>query len=123
MRSKTARNTSITLGIRDAMSLARAACQASSRAGRVPVPDELRRLSKAATPGPWATYAGHVYSPGPEGANVCSVSEPRASRTVGYLEPEVGSEDIEEAFGNAALIVAAVNDLRSRIAEEDEGRS
>lgn len=60
------------------------------------------------TPGPWEIAgASHVYAPGPNGANICSISEPRASTIVGYTEPALGSTDSEEAYANAHLISAA----------------
>lgn len=59
------------------------------------------------TPGPWKEIAGHVFAPGQHGANICSVSELRATTTVGYTPVELGSKDFHEACANARLIAAA----------------
>lgn len=68
------------------------------------------------TPTPWFERACHVYARGPNGANICTMSEPRASTTVGYTEVEIGSRDLEEAHENAAFIVRAVNSHAELIA-------
>ena len=66
----------------------------------------LKELSAKATKEPWFTNAGHVYSPGAEGANVCSVSDPRATRGVGYdpLTRGTSEEAFDEAYANRDLI-------------------
>lgn len=46
------------------------------------------------TPGPWKTWAVEfVYSSGPDGANICAASEPRATKEIGYTKPALGSEE------------------------------
>lgn len=47
--------------------------------------------------GPWKSAAMHIYVPGENGANICSVGEPRAGTTVGYTELSLGSKDFELA--------------------------
>lgn len=59
------------------------------------------------TPGPWETYAGHVYAPGENGANICSVSEPRATSDVRYTPLRLDSPDLAEAHANARLLASA----------------
>lgn len=60
------------------------------------------------TKGPWEIAgAVHVYAPGKNGANICTIGEPRASASVGYTELELGSKDSNEAYANAVLVAAA----------------
>jgi len=74
------------------------------------------RLAKA-TPGEWERQATHIYAPGPTGANVCSIGEPRASKYVGYTPLELGSEDGEEAWANADFIAHAPADIAWLLSE------
>ena len=72
------------------------------------------------TPTPWKEYAGYIYAPGENGANICAMSEPRARKEVGYTEPELGTKAQAEISANADLIVEAVNNheaLKARIQE------
>lgn len=55
--------------------------------------------------------AAYIYAPGPHGANICAVSEPRATTHVAYSELQVGSKDFHEACANADLIIQAVNNF------------
>ena len=59
------------------------------------------------TPGPWEYYAYLVYAPGPNGANICAISEPRATTAVQYTRVAIGSPDSAEVVANATLIAAA----------------
>jgi hypothetical protein len=77
------------------------------------------------TPGPWECFGAHIYSPGEKGANICSISEPRATRYVGYTELKTSSDDLEEAFANARLISAApelLEAVRDLIEQAESGR-
>lgn len=71
-------------------------------------PEAGRSSTAAHTPGPWF-IAGttHIYASGERGANICLVSEPRATQEVKYTELEIGSRDFAEACANARLIRAA----------------
>jgi hypothetical protein len=66
---------------------------------------------------PWKEKAGYIYAPGPNGANICAVSELRATTTLGYTPFEIGSPDSDEIFANAAFILTAVNSHHALIAE------
>lgn len=77
-------------------------------AGRI---DEIKARLAAATPGPWHSYASHVYGAGKDGANICSGSELRSSTTVGYYPARVGSPDLGETYANVAFIAAAPADI------------
>ena len=68
------------------------------------------------TPGPWLTRAYFVYAPGERGANVCAISEPRASTTVGYTKVELGGDRDGEGYANLRLIASAP-DLFEALAE------
>ena len=59
------------------------------------------------TPGPWTHEGRFVVAYGENGANICAISEPRASSTVGYTELTRNSKDGQEAYANARLIAAA----------------
>jgi hypothetical protein len=59
------------------------------------------------TPGPWEYYAYLVYAPGPNGANICAISEPRATTAVQYTRVAIGSPDSAEVVANATLIAEA----------------
>lgn len=66
------------------------------------------------TPGPWLIAgATHIYASGKNGANVCSISEPRATTEVRYTPLALGSNDREEAYANARLIAAAPDMLKA----------
>jgi len=80
---------------------------------KTPTVEDLRALLEKATARPWMGRAEHIHS---RSGNVCSVSSPRASTIVGYHEVKLGADDAEEAWANAALIVAAVNALPDLIA-------
>jgi hypothetical protein len=60
------------------------------------------------TKGPWnVAGARHVYAGGPGGANICSVSDPRATSIVQYTKLSIDSKDFYEACANAHLIAGA----------------
>lgn len=64
----------------------------------------------AATPRPWKQNGSVIWGgKGETAANICAISEPRATRYVQYTELSIGSKDGDEAWANAALIVRAVN--------------
>jgi hypothetical protein len=70
------------------------------------------------SPTPWEQFGPHIWSRSGK-ANVCSVSEPRAGKMVGYTPVDSCSDGIHEAYANAELIVEAVNELaplRARLA-------
>ncbi len=76
------------------------------------------------TPGPWeVSGATHVVHFGDDGANICTVSEPRPDdQIVGYHELELFSKDFHEACANAQLIAAApdlLDALRAVVAISD----
>ena len=61
------------------------------------------------TPTPWKQEASHIWAPDAK-AMIATVCEPYPKETViQYTQLEIGSENIREAFANAALIVRAVN--------------
>lgn len=78
--------------------------------------------AKKATQGEWLIAgATHVYAPGENGANICSVSEPRATQTVEYTRAELGST---EAYANARHIAnASPANVLSLIAEVERLRA
>lgn len=60
------------------------------------------------TPGPWKRTVRFIYAPGKHGANICALSQPRATTEVKYTELDVFSDkDVEEAIANGNLIAAA----------------
>lgn len=61
------------------------------------------------TPTPWKTHACYVFSVGENPANICAMSQPRASKLIGYSELDIGSDGFHEACENAAFIVRAAN--------------
>jgi hypothetical protein len=82
--------------------------------------DELNTIEArlgGITPGPWESYATHVYAPGENGANSCSFGEPRATTTVGYQDIRVSSPDLEEQYRNVAFVTHAPADVAALVAE------
>lgn len=70
-----------------------------------------------AFPNPWKADGQHVYAPGPDGINVCSVGEPRASTLVGYTSLRWSSERIPESYALAAMIASAPETVLALVAE------
>ena len=58
------------------------------------------------TPGPWKQYGFLVYAPGPYGANICAISEPRATTSVSYTPVALGG-GTDEVIANLHLIAAS----------------
>jgi hypothetical protein len=79
--------------------------------------ENFKRLLESATERPWIQSGSHVYAAGEKGvyaagekgANICAISEPRATRTVGYTELGYGGPDIREAYANARLLCLGAN--------------
>ena len=61
------------------------------------------------TPGLLEQNASHIFTAGKGGANICTVSSPRASDLVEYVCLDFGDPDFEEAIANAKHIVACWN--------------
>lgn len=80
-------------------------------------PARLRELLDRGTQGVWKTAgATHVFAPGPNGANVCTCGEPRASTSVGYTPVELGSAGLYEAAANADKIAGLNNVAEALVA-------
>jgi len=62
----------------------------------------------AHTETPWEQMGGMIWSPAAR-ANICRMSELRATDLVQFTEPEIGSPTMPEIYANAAFIVRAVN--------------
>ena len=58
---------------------------------------------------PWLRNSQHIFSAGENGANICSISSPRKSAEVEYIQLKIDDYDFHEAITNAAFIVRAVN--------------
>lgn len=69
------------------------------------------------TPAPWEQYGRQIFAPGinmvyapaVNRANICELSEPRASKLVEHMPLELGSPDRDEALANGNLIAEAPN--------------
>ena len=72
------------------------------------------------TPGPWKAWGHNVYRAGAgDGANICAMSELRATTEVRHTEPSFNSPHLETIYANARLIAAApemYEALRSMVA-------
>lgn len=64
------------------------------------------------TGGEWKTYASFIYS---NEGNICTLSDPKASREIGYTPLDIGSDNWDEAIANGKLIVDAVKAYRKVI--------
>ncbi len=61
------------------------------------------------TPAPWERSHTHIFVGGEEGANVCTVGSPLASKFAEHRELRIGDPDFDESIANAEFIVRAVN--------------
>ena len=69
--------------------------------------DELRALSDAATPGPWAETTSFIYEERLRSVNGAALKANSGGRFIGST---LGTPDVR--YANAHLIVAAVNYVR-----------
>lgn len=66
-----------------------------------------RETEQGFTPGPWEVRgASEIFAPDAR-ANIATVSDPYASRVVGYTKLRIDSDHFDEACSNALLIAAA----------------
>lgn len=70
------------------------------------------------TPGPWKAWGHNVYRAGAgDGANICAMSELRATTEVRHTEPSFNSPHLETIYANAQLCAAAPDLYRPDIRE------
>lgn len=66
------------------------------------------------TRGDWKIFgAKHIYVDGESGANIATISSPRKSFIVKYVELDLNDPDFNEACANAKLISAAPDMLEA----------